>query len=116
MLKKFAVYYKNHWKLFLLDIAGAFIMSGLDLAFPVIMRTLIDQHFPDKNINMIMKMVIILFILYLLRYVFQYIVHYWGHVVGIRMEYDMRRDIFTHLQTLPFRFFDKTRTGKIMSR
>src|SRR6056297_2033352 len=116
MLKKFAVYYKNHWKLFLLDIAGAFIMSGLDLAFPVIMRTLIDQHFPDKNINMIMKMVIILFILYLLRYVFQYIVHYWGHVVGIRMEADMRSDLFTHLQKLSFKFYDNNKVGYLMSR
>ncbi len=116
MLKKFAVYYKNHWKLFLLDIAGAFIMSGLDLAFPVIMRTLIDQHFPDKNINMIMKMVIILFILYLLRYVFQYIVHYWGHVVGIRMEADMRSDLFSHLQKLSFKFYDNNKVGYLMSR
>ena len=55
-------------------------------------------------------------VMYLIRTGLQYIVQYWGHVLGVRIEYDMRRDLFSHLQTLPFRFYDKHRTGHLMSR
>ncbi len=116
MIKKFASYYKNHWKLFFLDLISAFIMSGLDLIFPMVIRRLIDDYFPGKNIQMIMRMSLIMLILYILRLVFQYIVHYWGHVVGIRMETDMREELFSHLQKLSFKFYDNNKIGVLMSR
>ena len=77
MLKKFAGYYKNHWKLFVMDIFCAFIMSGLDLVFPLFIQRLIDTYFPNQNFNMVYRIVIILFILYIVRFILQYIVHYW---------------------------------------
>jgi len=116
MLKKFAGYYKNHWKLFMVDLVCAFLMSGLDLVFPVFIQRLIDQYFPERNINMMMRIALILLVLYILRFIFQYIVHYWGHVVGIRMETDMRSELFTHLQKLSFKFYDNNKVGYLMSR
>lgn len=116
MIRKFACYYQNHWKLFLLDISCAFIISGLDLVFPYIIRKMIDQYIPDKNLTMIIRVLVFLFLLYILMFVFQYIVHYWGHVVGIRMEADMRKELFAHLQTLSFRFYDNNKVGYLMSR
>ena len=116
MLKKFLGYYKNHWKLFMVDIFCAFIMSGLDLAFPVFIQRLIDDHFPNKNFNMVTKIVFVLLLLYIIRFILQYIVHYWGHVVGIRMETDMREELFSHLQKLSFKFYDDNKVGYLMSR
>jgi ATP-binding cassette subfamily B protein len=116
MLKKFASYYKNHWKLFTIDIICAFLMSGLDLVFPVFIQRLIDDYFPQRNLNMMIRISAVLLVLYLLRYLFQYIVHFWGHVVGIRMETDMRSELFTHLQKLSFKFYDNNKVGYLMSR
>ena len=116
MIKKFSKYYINHWKLFLLDIVSALLMSSLDLMFPVIVQQLLDKHFPNKNAAMIIRMLVLLLILYVLRLIFQYIVHYWGHVVGIRMETDMRKKLFNHLQKLSFKFYDNTKVGYLMSR
>ncbi|RCW54668.1 MULTISPECIES: ABC transporter ATP-binding protein [Halanaerobium] len=116
MLKKFFSYYKNHWKLFLVDISCAILMSGIDLVYPVYVQRLIDDYFPQRNANMIIRIAIILLVLYILRFLFQYIVHYWGHVVGIRMETDMRSDLFTHLQKLSFKFYDNNKVGYLMSR
>src|SRR6056297_953517 len=116
MIKKFSKYYINHWKLFLLDMVSALLMSGIDLMFPLIVQRLLDQHFPNKNAELIIRMLILLFILYGLRLIFQFIVHYWGHVVGIRMETDMRKELFNHLQKLSFKFYDNTKVGYLMSR
>jgi len=91
-------------------------MSSLDLMFPVIVQQLLDNYFPNKNSAMIIRMLVLLLILYVLRLIFQYIVHYWGHVVGIRMETDMRKKLFNHLQKLSFKFYDNTKVGYLMSR
>ncbi len=116
MIKKFSKYYINHWRLFLVDIICAFLMSGIDLLYPVIVQQMLDNHFPNRNVGMIIRILILLLILYVLRLIFQYIVHYWGHVVGIRMETDMRKELFNHLQKLSFKFYDNTKVGYLMSR
>ena len=116
MIKKFISYYRPHWKLFALDMTCAFLIASIDLVFPVVTERFINVVIPEGKLQIIYIVTIGLVLMYILRSIFQYIVQYWGHVVGTRMEYDMRRDIFTHLQTLSFSFFDKTRTGKIMSR
>ncbi|WP_018249922.1 ABC transporter ATP-binding protein [Orenia marismortui] len=116
MLKKFISYYKKHFKLFILDISSAFIMSGIDLIFPFFIKEMIDKHFPRQNFSMVFNIILILLGLYILRFVLQHIVHHWGHVVGIRMETDMRRDLFSHLQTLDFKFYDDNKVGYLMSR
>lgn len=116
LLKKFIKYYKRHWKLFLLDISCAFIMAGVDLVYPYITRLMIDDYIPQKNLNMMIKVAIFLLVIFIFRSILQYIVTYWGHVVGIRMETDMRKELFSHLQTLSFKFYDNNRVGHLMSR
>ncbi|HDL50767.1 MAG TPA: ABC transporter ATP-binding protein [Firmicutes bacterium] len=115
-LKKFVSYYRPHWRLFLLDLISAFIISALDLVFPMATRIYINTLIPNKNIRLIIIFTVSLLILYVIRAGFQYIVDYWGHVLGVRIEYDMRKDLFEHIQTLSFKFFDNVKTGHIMSR
>lgn len=116
LLKRFISYYKPHLKLFILDMICAFLMSGIDLVFPVFTQQVLDVHIPNGNMRALLIMALVMLGLYIVRAAFHYIVNYWGHVVGVRMEYDMRNDIFSHLQTLSFSYFDNVRTGKIMSR
>ncbi len=116
MLKRFISYYRPHMKLFMLDISCALLMAGIDLVFPQFTRRTLDQFIPEGDMRALLVVIIVMTVLYTIRMVFNYIVDYWGHVVGTRMEYDMRKEIFSHLQTLSFSYFDKVRTGKIMSR
>lgn len=116
MIRKFIKYYKRHWKLFLLDISCAFVMAGIDLIYPYITKILIDFYIPERKLNMILNTALFLLIIFIVRGVLQYIVTYWGHVVGIRMETDMRKELFSHLQTLSFSFYDNNKVGYLMSR
>lgn len=116
MLKRFVKYYRPHLPLFILDFSCAFAIAGLDLVFPVAVQWIIDQIFPQHDLALLARICAGLLVLYLLRALLQYIVDYWGHVLGVRMEYDMRQDLFDHIQKLSFRYFDKTKTGHIMSR
>ncbi|MBU5676013.1 ABC transporter ATP-binding protein/permease [Alkaliphilus sp. MSJ-5] len=116
MIKRFAKYYRNHLPLFYLDFSCAFLMAGLDLVFPNVVRKMIDDIIPAKNLSLIIWAGVGLLILYIVRAALQYIVDYWGHVMGTRIEYDMRKDLFNHIHKLSFSYFDNTKTGHIMSR
>ncbi|SHE99823.1 ABC transporter ATP-binding protein [Caloramator proteoclasticus] len=116
MLRSFIKYYRPHIGLFILDMVCAVLIAATDLIYPMITRRMINNIIPSKNISLILNIGIVLLILYILRMVFEYIVGYYGHVLGVRMEYDMRRDMFSHIQTLPISYFDNTKTGQIMSR
>lgn len=116
MLKRFISYYRPHWKLFLLDMVCAFFITGIDLIFPIVTRSFINDIIPNGKYEIFWRYAVLLLIMYIFRTVCQYIVEYWGHVVGIRMETDMRRELFEHLHKLSFSYFDKSRTGNLMSR
>jgi ATP-binding cassette subfamily B protein len=116
LLKRFTAYYRPHWKLFTLDIFCALMIAAADLVFPVISRHLMKEVIPRGNVRLLVVFTGALVVLYIITSVMHYIVNYWGHVVGVRMEYDMRRDLFSHLQTLSFKFYDDNRTGHLMSR
>ncbi|SKC73908.1 ATP-binding cassette, subfamily B [Maledivibacter halophilus] len=116
VIKKFASYYKPHRKLFILDMFCAFLMASIDLVFPIATRSLLNDILPNGKTRTFYIVIGTLFFLYILRAIFNYIVDYWGHVVGTRMEADMRNDLFSHIQTLDTKYFDETRTGHIMSR
>ncbi|WP_027308146.1 ABC transporter ATP-binding protein [Caloramator sp. ALD01] len=116
MLRSFIKYYRPHIGLFILDMVCAVLIAATDLIYPMITRRMINNIIPSKNISLILNIGIVLLVLYILRMVFEYIVGYYGHVLGVRMEYDMRRDMFSHIQTLPISYFDNTKTGQIMSR
>jgi len=109
-------YYKPHYRLFFLDIFCALIIALIDLFFPMLTRQVIGTILPARQMRIFWIFVIGMVVLYLIRTGLQYIVQYWGHILGVRMEYDMRRDLFAHLQTLPFSFYDHNRTGHLMSR
>jgi ATP-binding cassette subfamily B protein len=116
MIRKFIAYYRPHLRLFILDMACAFMIAAIDLVFPTFTSRALDDYIPSGNMRGIVIIAVVMALLFVLRAVFNYIVNYWGHVVGVRMEYNMRKDIFSHLQTLSFSYFDRVRTGKIMSR
>ncbi len=116
LVRKFSSYYKPHMKLFMVDMFCALGIAGLDLIFPILSRNILNIYIPDKNLRALVITAVSMLILYLVRAIFNYIVFYWGHVVGVRMEYDMRRDLFGHLHTMDISFFDSARTGKLMSR
>jgi ATP-binding cassette subfamily B protein len=116
LIKRFFKYYRPHMPLFLLDFSCAFAMAGLDLVFPMAVQWIIDRVLPQQDLTLFYWICSGLLVLYLLRAFLQYIVDYWGHVLGVRIEYDMRQDMFEHIQKLSFRYFDNTKTGHIMSR
>lgn len=116
MLRSFAHYYKPHWKLFVFDMICALVAAGCDLVYPVVSRNIINTYIPDKNIRLILTWCAALLVIYIIQTIMQYFMQYQGHIVGVRMQADMRRDVFEHLQKLPFSYFDEHKTGVIMSR
>lgn len=116
MLKKFIAYYNPHKKLFFVDMFFAFLVSIFDLVFPIFTRNMVNEIIPNGRMDLLLRWTIIMLLLFVLRYISQYIVSYYGHLLGVKIEHDMRQNIFTHLQTLPFSYFDKNKTGHIMSR
>lgn len=120
-LKRFFAYYRPHKGLMILDLSCAVLVSMIDIAYPMfaqyILRTLLPQMAIDSAmIRVFVSLMIIAFGAYVVRALLLYIINYWGHVLGVRMEADIRRDIFSHIQELSFSFYDKVRTGKLMSR
>jgi ATP-binding cassette subfamily B protein len=115
-LSLFAAYYRPHWKLFAADMFCASLIAGVDLAFPMMTKLTIERFLPAELYRFFFIMIILMVLLYILRTGFSYFVTYWGHTAGAYIEADMRRDLFSHLQKLPFSFYDNHRTGHIMSR
>lgn len=116
MLKKFISYYKPYKKLFFLDLTVAFLAALCDLIYPMMTRELINESIPNQNSRMITVFAVTLILIFAVKAACNYFMQYWGHVVGVRMQADMRRDVFEHLQKLPSTYFDNTKTGEIMSR
>ncbi len=115
-LRIFFSYFKPHMRLFLLDITCAILVSAVDLAFPLISRSAMYDMLPNQLYRTFFTVMAIVIVAYVLRSMLNYIICYWGHTFGIRVEADIRRDLFTHMQDLGFDFYDKNRTGQLMSR
>ena len=116
MVKRFISYYKPYKKLFFLDMLVAFIAAACDLVYPMMTRTLVNDSIPNKNIRMLIVFAITLIIIYLVKAACGYFMQYYGHVMGVHMQGDMRKDMFLHLQKLPNTYFDNNKTGDLMSR
>ncbi|MGL4731788.1 MAG: ABC transporter ATP-binding protein [Clostridium sp.] len=116
MLKKFISYYKRHKVIFIIDMICAFLVAALDLFFPMFTKTILDSAIPNQDIKLILRISGVLAVLYTLKLICNYVMDYWGHVMGVRIQYDMRKEIFLHLQELPFSYFDNNKTGQLMSR
>ena len=115
-VKKFIGYYKPHWKLFVLDTFCSLLIAAFNLFYPFITKNIINDYVPNKNMQLIIIWAVVLAIIYIVRAILTYVVQYWGHVLGIRVQGDMRQDMFRHLQSLPQSYFDTEKTGSIMSR
>lgn len=116
MLRRFIAYYRPYRGMFILDLICAFFIAAVDLVYPLISKYALNTLLPAKAYTAFFVWMVILVTAYLVKGVFQFVVAYWGHMLGVYMETDMRRDLFGHLQKLSFRFYDKHRTGQLMSR
>ncbi|MEK5037375.1 ABC transporter ATP-binding protein [Sporosarcina sp. FSL K6-3457] len=116
MLKRFFSYYKPYKKLFILDFTCAVLAALLELAFPLAVHRVVDDLLPSSNWTWILWGCISLLGIYIISAALHYVVTYWGHKLGINIESDMRKDLFTHVQKLSFRFFDNNKTGHLVSR
>lgn len=116
MIKEFVKYYKPYKKLFILDLLAAFLFAACSLVYPTITRKIMDEVIPNQNLQMLVLFGVVLILIFILKAGLNYFMQYWGHVVGVRMQADMREYVFTHLQKLPNTYFDNNKTGVTMSR
>ncbi len=116
LLKRFIVYYKPHIRVFILDMLASLAVAMIGIVYPIVTREMLNNLIPDRNYRMIVFFGILLLGLYFVRMLLNYFIQYYGHVMGVRMQAQMRSDMFNHLEKLPYGFYDKHETGKIMSR
>ena len=116
MLKRFLKYYRPHKKIFFLDMSASFLVSMIGILYPIITRTMLNELIPDRKYQMIVFSGLTLLVLYGVRMLLRYFIQYQGHMMGVKMQAQMRRDMFHHLERLPYSFYDTHETGKIMSR
>ena len=116
MFKRFLKYYKPHKKIFVLDMGASFLVSVIGIFYPIVTRMMLNDLIPNHKYKNLIIFAIILLGLYFVRMLLNYFIQYQGHVMGVKMQASMRRDMFIHLEKLPFSFYDNHETGKIMSR
>lgn len=116
ILKTFVHYYPKHKKLLVLDMIFVVLTPLFSTALPVIVYNAFQTYLPQKNIRMLICCLLGILCLTVFNIISNYIKTRFGHTLGVRMEADMRTDLFTHLQKLSFSYFDKTKTGHIMSK
>ena len=115
-LQIFLSYFRPHWRLFAMDLTCALLISLIDLAFPYISRRCMYELLPERAYRTFFLVMAAVLAAFALRAVLTYVICYWGHTFGILVEADIRRDLFRHMQELSFDYFDRNRTGQLMSR
>lgn len=116
MLKRFISYYKPHLLLFSGDMLASVMISLLAMIYPVMTNRMLNDYIPNRKYNAIIIAGVTVLALYVIRMLLRYFVQYQGHMVGTRMQAQMRSELFSHLEKLPFSFFDDHETGAIMTR
>ena len=116
MLKNFISYYKPHKRLFIIDIICAFFIALCNLFYPFITKNIINDYVPNQQLQLLIVWCAALLLIFIIKTGLTYWVQYWGHVLGVRIQGDMRRDMFRHIQRLPFSYFDANKTGALMSK
>ncbi len=115
-LRRFVGYYKPHRKMFVIDLICSFLISVCNMFYPMIARNIMNDYVPNGNLRLLITWAVVLAVIYAVKYVLTFVVGYWGHVLGVRIQGDMRRDLFRHVETLSYAFFDENKTGNVMSR
>ena len=116
MLKRFIRYYRPHKTIFILDMLASLLVALVGIVYPIITREMLNELIPNKEYRMIVFAGLGLLVLYVVRMLLNFFIQYYGHVMGVRMQAEMRSDMFRHLEKLPYSFYDNHETGKIMSR
>ena len=116
MLKRFIKYYRPHRGLFCLTMAAAVVGAALTVLIPAVTRGLLDEYIPNDDLAGIIRNLLWMLVLIVITTLMSYIRVRWGHVLGVRMEFDMRAEFFGHIQKLSFNYFDNVKTGHLMSR
>ena len=115
-LRVLVQYFRPHRGLFVLDLSCALVMALIDLAFPLVARSAMNQLLPARQFDTFFIVMLIVAAAFVVRAGMNYIITYWGHMFGVRVEADLRDDLFRHMQSLDFKFFDSNRTGQLMNR
>ncbi len=116
MLRRFLEYYRPHKKLFALDMAASLTVAFIGVVYPMVTRALLNDLIPNRKFRLIVIYGVGVLVLYFIKMLLNYFIQYQGHMMGVRMQAQMRSDLFRHLEKLPFTFYDNNETGKIMSR
>ncbi len=116
MLKRFLSYYKPHKQMLILDLLASLLISVIGMVYPVVTRNMLNIYIPQKMYSTIVAAGAVVLVLYIVRMLLRYFVQYYGHLIGVGMQSQMRLDLFSHLQKLPFSFYDNHETGRIMTR
>lgn len=116
MLKRFLSYYKPHVKIFTMDMIASLLVSLIAIVYPIVTREMLNDLIPNRNYRMVVIFGVSLLALYFIRMMLNFFIQYYGHVMGVRMQAQMRSDLFKKMETLPYKFYDNHETGKLMSR
>jgi len=116
MLKRFIHYYKPHKKMLVLDMLASLLISVIGMVYPVVTNNMLNNYIPNKMYTTIVIAGLVVLALYAIRMLLRYFVQYYGHIIGVKMQSQMRQDLFAHLEKLPFAFYDNHETGRIMTR
>ena len=116
LLRRFISYYRPHRKMLALDLGAAFLISATGMVYPVVTNRMLNDYIPNRKYGTIVAAGAVVLALYIVRFCLRYFVQYYGHMIGVRMQSRMRRDLFAHLEKLLFRFYDDHETGRIMTR
>lgn len=116
LMRLFIGYFRPHRKLFVLDMVCALVVAAIDLCYPLVSRSVMYDLLPDNQYRTFFLVMGLVLVAYVVRTLLYYIICYWGHTFGIRVEADIRRDLYLHIQSLGFDYFDRNRTGQLMSR
>ncbi len=117
MLKRFIAYYKPHARMLTLDMLASLVIALVGMVYPIITEKMLTAFLEGtQTAKMIIIASAVVLALYVVRLFLRYFVQYYGHLIGTGMQAQMRRDLFAHIQKLPFSFYDEHETGKIMTR
>ncbi len=116
MVKRFISYYKPYRALFLFDMAAAVIIAACNLVYPSVVKNIINKYVFEETPKMMLIFAAVLFGIYIIKAACTYVVSYHGHIMGIKMQRDMRRDLFKKYQSLPTAFYDDNKTGDLLTR
>ena len=116
MFKRFISYYRPHKMMLVMDLLASLFISLIGMVYPIVTNKMLNEYIPQKMYTTIVIAGVIVLALYIIRMLLRYFVQYYGHIIGVKMQSQMRQDLFNHLQKLPFKFYDNNETGRIMTR